>query len=237
MQQRLEVLLCMQDDQFRQILENDPLIENLEKQKFNPQCEYWQLMQILSGKSSLQDSIFHPLTLSIWSFLYSIKNSYVVGGTITKKDTDVFLYILHHQLSNITDDLFEDSKDFCVKNNIEYMDAKLYILEMIELSFRPLQMLPKTSSEDEKARFNIQWLTSMASIVYKQIGADRFFIYHKMSLIQVFSHVVNHLKQNDVKNQIKRRNSAEIDAEIYKRTYYLGELYYQSKYKETYKGR
>ena len=95
-------------------------------------------MQILSGKSSLQDLIFHPLTLSIWSFLYSIKNSYVVGGTITEKDTDVFLYILHHQLSNITDDLFEDSKDFCVKNNIEYIDAKLYILEMIELSFRPL---------------------------------------------------------------------------------------------------
>ena len=28
-----------------------------------------------------------------------------------------------------------------------------------------------------------------------------------------------------------------IDAEIYKRTYYLGELYYQAKYKETYKGR
>ena len=236
MQQRLEVLLCMQDDQFRQILANDPIIENLEKQKFNPQSEYWELMQILSGKSSLNDLVFNPLTLSAWSFLYSIKNTYVVGGTITEKDTDIFLYILHHGLDNITDDLFEDSKDFCVKNNIEYIDAKLYILEMIQLSFRPLQMLPKTNS-DEKSRFNTEWFTSIASIVYKQIGADRLFIYHKMSLIQVFSHVVNHLKQNDVKNQIKRRNSAEIDAEIYKRTYYLGELYYQSKYKETYKGR
>lgn len=230
-QQKLEVLLVMQDDDFRQILANDKIIEQLEKEKFNPQVEYWELMQVLSGKSSLENVVFKPLTLALWSFLYSINSPYVVQGQKTKKDTDVFLYLLHYGFQGLTDNLFQDSKDFCLNNNIDYTRGQLYILQMITLSFRPLQLLPKTQGITEKSRFNLEWLTSMLSIVYKQSGCDRLYILHKMSLIQVFYYVINYLKQNDVKNQIRRRNTAQIDAQIFKRTYELGELYYQQNYK------
>lgn len=231
MQQRLEVLLAMQDDDFRQILATDEVIEALEKEKFNPEVEYWELMQVLSGKSALGDVIFKPFTLALWSFLYSIKNPFVVGGDIENKDVDVVLYLLHHGFNGLTENVFENSKDFCISNDLNYLQAKVYILEMINLSFRPFEMLPNTRS-DEKSKFNLQWLTSIISIVYKQSGCDRFYILYQMPLVEAFYYIICCLKQNDVKNQIKRRNSAQIDAEIYKRTYELGQLYYRTKYKD-----
>lgn len=231
MQEKLQILLVMQDDDFREILASDKKIEELEKEKFNPQIEYWQLMQILSGKSSLQGLIFKPITLALWSFLYSIQSPYVIGGETQEKDTDIFLYLLHNGFQGLTEDLFQESKDFCLKNQIDYAQGKLYLLQMINLSFRPFELIPKTGEITERSRFNLQWLCSIVSIVYKQVGCERFYILYRMSMIEVFYYVINHLKENDIKNQIKRRNSAEIDAEIFKRTYELGQIYYNTKYK------
>lgn len=232
MKQRLEVLLAMQDDDFRHILAADKIIEQLEKQKFNPQIEYWELMQVLSGKSALNNIVFKPLTLALWSFLYSIKNPFVVGGEIKNKDVDLVLYLLHYGFNGLSQKIFTDSKDFCVNNDLDYLQAKVYIFEMINLSFRPFQLLPTTKVDSEKSKFNLEWLTSIVSIVYKQSGCDRFYILYQMSMIQAFYYVICCLKQNDIKNQIKRRNSAQIDAEIYKRTYELGQIYYKAKYKD-----
>lgn len=231
MKQRLEILLAMQDDDFKQILANDKIIEQLEKQKYNPQVEYWQLMQVLSGKSALGDVIFKPFTLALWSFLYSIKNPFVIGGDIQNKDVDLVLYLLHHGFSGLSQKIFADSKDFCIKNDLDYLQARVYILQMINLSFRPFEMLPNHGG-GQKPKFNLEWLISMCSIVYKQSGCDRFYILYQMSMIQAFYYVICCMKQNDVKNQIKRRNSDQINAQIYKRTYELGQIYYKTKYKD-----
>ena len=232
MAQNLQMLLAMQDDDFQIILENDPIIKQLEKAKYSEHDQYWELMTVFSGKNELGNLVFNSITLGLWSFLYSIKNPYVIGESKKqKKDTDVFLYLLHHGFQGLKDTLFEDSKDFCLKSNISYIQAEVYILQMIALSFRPMEMLTCYKKSSQPTRFNLQWLTSIISIVHKQCGCDRLYIMYKMSLLQIMYYVVNNLKQNDIHNKIKRKNSDQINAEIFKRTYELGQLYYNSKYK------
>jgi hypothetical protein len=203
--ENLEVLLAMQDDEFQSILQNDPVIEMLENEKFDFSDEYFELMQVFSGKSMLNDLILKPLTLGLWCFLYAIKNAYVCGGEIKNTDTDIFLYLLHNGFTKITENLFEDAADFCQKNNISQDEAKLFLLEFISLNFRPLELLPSGTS-DGKAHFNLEWLISIQSIVHQLSGCDRFYILYSMPLIEAFYYLVQHLKQNDTKNQIKRRN-------------------------------
>lgn len=229
--QNLEIMLAMQDDAFQTILENDEIIQKLEKQKYHEEEEYWQLMTIFTGKNQLGNTVFNTISLGMWAFLYSIKNPYIVGGEKQRKDTDLFLYLLYRGFDGIKETLFEDSKDFCIKHEIGYTQASLYLLQMIDLSFRPLQMIGQSNSTGEPPHFNLEWVTMISSIVYRNTGCDRHFILYKMSLLECMYYVINELKRNDVKNTIKRRNSAEIDGAIFQRTYELGQIYYNMNYK------
>ena len=187
-------------------------------------------MYTFSGKVAINDLEFNVLTLGIWCFLYSIKNGFVCGEKITKTDIDVFLYLLHHGYQGVSDNLFEDAQDFCFKNNIDYNTAQFFLHKLILTAFRPFEMLPQQSG-NEKSRFNLDWLTGIVSIVCRMVNCDRQYALYKMSMTEAFYYVIQHLRQNDIKGQIRRRNSDQINAEIYKRTFDLGKVYYETKYK------
>ena len=227
------MLLAMCDDEFQKIIENDKVIKELQKQKFNQHEEYWELMTVFTSKNEICGLYMNPITLGLWSFLYSIQNHYVIGGEKSKKDTDVFMYLLHAGFEGVKDTLYRDAKDFCQFHEIDYLQAELYLLQMIALAFRPLQMIDRTGVKNvgEGVHYNLQWLTGMISVVHEQTGANKYDIMYRTSLLQCFYYVINHLKKGDIHNRIRRRNSDEINAEIYKRTMELGQIYYNTKYK------
>ena len=228
----LEMLLAMQDDDFQKILQKDDILNQLEKAKFSIQQEYTQLMYTFSGKIAINEIQFNVLTLGIWCFLYSIKNRIVCGEKgITETDIDTFLYLLHKGYQGVSDSLFEDAKDFCLKHEIDYTTAQITIHKLIVMAFRPFEMLPSQFSSNERSRFNLDWLTSIVSTVCRMVNCERQYALYKMSMTEAFYYVVQHLRQNDVKGQIRRRNSDQINAEIYKRTFELGKMYYETKYK------
>ena len=228
--EKLQLLLAMQDDDFQKILQNDEILNQLQKLKFSSEQQYWQLMTVFSGKNQIKNVRFNFITLGLWSFLYSIKNPFVVGGDKTKKDIDLFMFLLHEGFQGITEKLYQQSKDFCLINQIDYESAEDYIYKMIMLAFRPLDEIPQIQS-GEKASFNLEWLTMVVSIVCRLCNCTRQFALYQMSCTEAFYYVIQNLKENDIKNQIKRRNRQQIDAEIYKRTLWLGKKYYQQKYK------
>lgn len=228
----LEMMLAMQDDDFQIILQNDDVLDQLEKQKFSTQQEYAELMYTFSGKIAINEIQFSVLTLGIWCFLYSIQNSIVCGeDDISESDVDVFMYLLHKGYEGVSDNLYEDSKDFCLKHNIDYTEALIAIYKLIKMAFRPMEMLPSQYANSEKSRFNLEWLTSIVSTVCRMVNCNRQYALYQMSMTEAFYYVVCHLKQGDVKGQIRRRNSDQINAEIYKRTMDLGKIYYETKYK------
>lgn len=232
MNENIQMLLAMSaDDDFQIILQTDPILEQLQKQKFSTQQEYSQLMYTFSGLIQIHGVVFHVLTLGLWSFLYSIKNPIVCGeDNPTETDIDVFLYLLHQGYQGVSEDLFQNAKDFCLKHEIDYTEALIAIYKLVKMAFRPMQMLPTQLSTNQQSRFNLEWLTSIVSTVCRMVNCDRQYALYKMSMTEAFYYVVHHLRQNDIKGQIRRRNSDQINAEIYKRTMELGKVYYQNKY-------
>ena len=224
------MLLAMQDEEFQDILQNDKILDELEKEKFNPEDEYFELMMIFSGELQYNHLVLNTLTLGMWAYLYSIRSAFTLAEEPTNKDIDIVMYLLHNGYHGVSDNIYEDSFCFCEKNNIEYENAKKFIYRIIFISFRAMEMLPSMYSTGEKCRYNLEWVTSILKMVCNAVNADRDYVLYRMSLTECFYHVINVLKENDTKNLIRRRNSDEINAEIYKRTMMLGEEYFKQKY-------
>ena len=99
MASELDVMLAMQDDAFKVILENDELINDLEKEKYNASLEFNELMNVLSKIFKVNGVICQTITPAIWAYLYCIGNAYAVPGMkIENIDTDIFLYLLNNSL-------------------------------------------------------------------------------------------------------------------------------------------
>lgn len=231
MNEDLQIMLVMQDEAFKQILSTDPILEQLENAKNSRFDEYAELMQVFSGETEINGMIFNHFTLAIWCFLYSIRNAFACGETPQKQDVDVIMYILHHGVEGISDNLFNDAQGFCEKNNIQYSTAEGFIYKSILTSFRAMEMLKASSSSGEKAKYNLDWLTAVIKQVTQCCNASREFILYKMPLCQVFYYCIQVRREGDFHGEIRRRNSEQIIQAIFKRTFELGKKYYEQNYK------
>lgn len=232
MDENLEMMLALQaDDDFQKILQNDEILNQLENEKFSEKEEFTELMSVFSGKISINDIEFNMLTLGMWCYLYSIKNAIVCGEKVEKRDVDIFLYLLHEGYDGVSENIFSEAENFCVNNGIDYTSAEIAIYQLIKIAFRPLEMIPSRIPSENKPHFNLEWMTGILSTVCRMTNCTRQFALYKMSLSESFYYFIHKLKENDYKNQIFRRNSGQIDAEIYKRTFELGKKYYYEKYK------
>ena len=115
----LEVLLAMQDDQFREILKNDEVLNRLEEEKNNKQAEYFELMSIISKRFKICGLRVIPITPAIWSLLYVLGNRYALNERpVTREDTAVFIYLLSHGMDTITDTLYSDALTYFEERGI-----------------------------------------------------------------------------------------------------------------------
>lgn len=229
MEQKLEVLLAMQDDEFQQILKNDKILNALEAEKYDKQIEYFQLISILTKSFTVCGLKIQPITPIMWCFLYCIDNRFVTHPEAVRRiDIDVFLYLLHN--GTVNDDLLHNAAGFCEKHNINYKQAGKQIIGLIALAFRPQSMLPKTPINEADVRYNVDWLTRIVSMACELTNQTSEYVMREMSLTEALSYAVQFARRNDVKGEIRRRNSDEVNIEIYKRTMELGEQYYNDKY-------
>ena len=228
----LDVMLAMQDDDFKTILMNDEIINELEKQKYNPSLQFNELMAIFSKIYKVNGIIVQAITPAVWSYLYCIGNAYAVKDKkIQHIDTDIFMYIISNGITSIEDDLIADASGFCLKNGIDYEETEKDIKQFIYLAFRPLEMLDSYSnSGNDEVRFNADWVTKIVSVVAPLTNKESTDIIFNMSLTECFYYMIQFARKFDDKGLIKRRNSDEIEAEIYKRTLELGKKYYQENY-------
>ena len=120
----LEVLLAMQDDQFREILKNDEVLNRLEEEKNNKQAEYFELMSIISKRFKICGLRVIPITPAIWSLLYVLGNRYALNERpVTREDTAVFIYLLAHGMDTITDTLYSDALTYFEEKHINELEA------------------------------------------------------------------------------------------------------------------
>ena len=227
-----KMLPCMLDDAFQDILENDPVLNELEKLKRNDKDQFLELMILLNNKVKICGVEINCITPAIWCFLYTIKSPFVIQEkSISELDIDVLMYILNKGLSNISDNLFKVANGFCKRKNLNYFVVEKDLLDFIKISFRAIQMFPQ-SVTTEKTEFNVDWMTKIIAMVCKMTNHNSSYIMNKMSLTECFYYVAQNARENDIHHTIKRRNPAEINEAIYKRTFELGEEYYKKNYEE-----
>lgn len=231
MDQNIQIMQVMLDDKFQQILQNDKVLNELEAQKNNKLDEYYELSCILFKRFKIAGITCIPITPIIWCFLYCIKNRIVCGGAVNKDDVDEFLFLLHNGIQVLDQDFLKNAHGFCDKNDIDYEFALSEILDMIKLSFRPLEMFPRPSVKDQDVRFNVDWLTKIVGMACKVCNKTSDQVMLNMSLCEALYYVVQSSRENDIDNSIKRRNSDQINEAIYLRTMQLGKQYYEDNYK------
>ena len=229
----MNFLHAMLDDQFQVIIQNDEVLNDLEKQKNDKTDEFFQLMSIISKTFFIDGVACSVITPAIWSFLYCLGNAYAKQDReIEKIDTDVFIYLLHNGIIKADENIITNASGFCASKKIDYEVAKEDLKNLIYIAFRPLEMLSDLPSSDEQQeiRFNADWLTKVVSVVAPLTNLTVNDIIYNLSLTQCFYYYIQQARKADVKHTIKRKNSDEINKMIYQRTMQLGQKYFQEHY-------
>lgn len=231
MEENITIMQCMLDDEFQQILQKDEVLNELEAQKNNKVDQYFELSCILFKRFKIAGITCIPITPIIWCFLYCIKNKIVCGGEVNKDDVDQFMYLLHNGIEVLDEDFLKKAHGFCVENDIDYTYALNEIIDMIKLTFRPLEMFPRPNIKDQDVRFNVDWLTKIVGMACRVCNKTSDEVMMNMSLCEALYYVVQYSREGDADNNIKRRNSDQINEAIYLRTMQLGRKYFEDNYK------
>ena len=226
-----DILYAMQDDAFQEILKSDEVLNALEDEKNNKQMQYFQLVSIIFKRFKVAGLSCIPITPAIWSFLYCMGNKIVLGGKVGKDDIDQMIYLLHFGMQKIDENFLYQAHGYCDANQIDYQYALSELLTMIELTFRPLQMFPQTGINGQDVRFNVDWLTKIVGMACRICNKTSAQVMFNLSLCQALYYVVQFCRGNDPENNIKRRNSDQINEAIFLRTMELGKQYYDNNYK------
>lgn len=230
MDEQEKMMRAMLDEEFQTVLKNDPVLDELEKAKYDAQSSFFELMMILSKTFTVSGVVVSCITPAIWAYLYAIGSPYATGEECHEIDTDIMLYLLHNGIHSIDSDIIENANGFCSSHDIDPKTAEADLKTLIYLSFRPLEMIPVSSSNQsgEKARYDADWLTHLASVVCPLTGKTSDEVIYDMSLTECYYYLIQKARETDVAGNIRRRNSDEVNELIYKRTMELGEEYAKS---------
>ena len=220
--------------EFQKLLEEDEHIRELEASKYNRREEFLALRSVLLLPSCIGHLRIRPVTPAIWSYLWALGNNYT--GDIRKADdmdTDIFLYLLSHDLHDLYDtpaELTGAAIGYCGKNGIDYDIAGNLLCKMIGQAFYALRMLPETSSGGGGMNvYDIDWMTRICSIVAQETHERASYVMFEMSLCACCSYFIQALKKNDTKNTIRKRSDTELCREIYEYTMKLAEAFLRRK--------
>jgi hypothetical protein len=225
-----EVMRAMLEPEFQKVLDEDPVLEQLEKSKYDPKITFFELMSALSKTYRIDGVAVSCITPAIWSYLWATGNAFANGKEPSEIDVDIFLYLLHEGIEKADRDLVEQAAGFCRDHNISWESAATDLRTMVYLAFRPLEMLPVCGAGGgEEPRFDLDWLTGLVAAVCPLTGKTSDEVIYDMSLCECMYYRIQKAREGDIKGEIRRRNSSEINGEIYMRTMELGRQYWESK--------
>ncbi len=223
-----QMLFLAGSPDFQSILAKDGHLKTLEAEKNNPAAEYHLMLEMLHGLHKLKDTPVMPITPAIWSVLWTMQNAYTLDSKeISEADSDVMFYLLANGLKRTGADPVQitlDSMGFSRARGFSEDEIKAKLCSLISLAFRPLRMLPRTGSAD-KPVFDADWLAALVAVTARATNERATYIIHEMPLSACCMFYVQERKRTDTHGLIRKRNTGEIDAEIYRYTMELGEKF------------
>ena len=215
--------------EFNMLLQDDPVLEELENQKYDKTAHYVALLEVLQlGEFSIGKLPVLPLTAAKWAFLWMLGNGFVSDSSdksdLSDTDIDVMLYILSlPDLSEIDCALYAipaAASKYRFAPGLPRDEVIREINGMICQAFLPLGMLPRKTGEKD-AYFDEIRLTAVAGCAAGESGETLFYCMNKMSLSTVFSLWGNY-RRREGNEKISYPVSAEIERQITERVDQLG---------------
>lgn len=206
------------DEEFQIRFSTDEIMVQLEELKYDPVIEYNQVQLAFHNKIRIRRqqyvqpedskktffqkilSFFHkkrkpseyvefePITLGLWSFLYTLKSPVVFSNEqLTSVDVDLFYYLLQEKdFNSPPEELFIKSLNYCGSVlHISQQQAVDIIQKLLKVSFRVLNMFPRLKLE-EKPVFNLDWLTSIVTKVKQVSSYSTQELYKEVSVCEMY---------------------------------------------------
>lgn len=217
-----EIIQLTEDQVFQKRFAEDQQLDYLESLKHDKQIEFHELQLILNRKLKLFGKEFNPLSIALYSYLYSIKSNIVFDlQKVTSIDMDLFFYLLQ------TKDFNYDLKTVLLKSanycqgvlKIKPEDIGKVFGKIYKICFRCLNLFPR-SGEQKDALFNVDWITSIVSKVKPLTSYSTEELYKDVSMSQIYYYFANYCRmQGD--QRIFIRTEEEI---LYEEDYRMCEL-------------
>lgn len=207
-----------EDEEFQKIFSEDEQLDYLDSLKHDKQIEFHQLQLMLRKKLNLFGIEFNPLTIALYSYLYSINSPIVFEiKKTTMIDLDIFFYLLQTKDYNWdVKQVLQKSAGYCF--NVLHLNEKqiVKVFERIyKIEFRCLNLFPKNDQQKD-VLFNVDWITSICSKVRPLTSYSTEQLYRDISITEVYYYFANYCRmQGD--QRIFIRTEDEILAEEDKR--------------------
>lgn len=220
------------DEKFNQLLQNDPVLKDLENLKYEKNIHSRVLLETLGlGEFRIGNLPVLPLTAAKWAFLWILDNGFVSGAqSLSDVDLDVMLYILSvqslHDIDCALHEIPAAASKFHFAPKLSREDLIIEINGMIQQAFLPLEMLPGNTGSKEDVHFDEIWLTAVAGCAARESGNTLEYCMHNMSLSSVFALWINYRRREGSEaRQIRYRTPMEIEQKISERFEVLAEEY------------
>lgn len=184
------------DQQFQKRYNEDEQLDYLESLEHNKSIEFSQVQLLDKRKLKLFGIEFNPLTVLLYSYLYSIQSPIVFDlKKTTMIDLDVFFYLLQTKDYNADlTQLFSKSVGYC--KNVLKLDEKQIVKtfeKFYKNEFRCLNLFPKVN-EEKKPLFNADWLISLISKVKPLTSYTTQQLYKDISITQVYYYFASYCR-------------------------------------------
>lgn len=229
--EQLALFRAMATPAFGAVLDADPELARLEREKNRPADEFFALLTVLRGVYSVEELVVQPLTPALWSLLWCLGNAYTRPGERRpdELDTDLFLYCLHHGLNGLPAtpaELLEAASGFCRQRGVDPAVAGADLQAIIHIALRPLEWLPPASGPAGETRYDADWLTALAVTVAELTHHPADSIIREMPLTSCMYYYVQGRRRHARPGEIGGRRTPDQLAEaIFRRTLELGRAF------------
>lgn len=194
-----QIALLTKDQQFQKRFGEDKELDKLDEQKHNQQIQFLQLQLLLHKKIRLYGIDFNPITVALFSYLYSIRSPVILKkGDITVVDLNIFFYLL--QTKDYNSDIglvLQKSMNYCKRVlNLTTEQATEVFNKMYKIQFRVLSMFPSNTNGDVECLFNVDWALNLISKVKELVSYTTEQLYKDVSIMQIYYYFADYCRNN-----------------------------------------
>ncbi len=220
--------ILAESEEFQSILSSDEILDRLEAMQYDSEAEDLALLENLGLRTCIGKLSVNSVTPAIWALLCREQNPLIYGEDAAESELDSFLFLLHEGPGKAPE------KGYCRETGLDMESIQQECRKRIKSAFLPFTLLPsgKSSAEEKDYRFDADWLNRICSAAAVRTATPIRDVIHHTSLNQVCWQYINHLREHDREQKIRRRPAEETAKAILNRTYELGRDYLLSRFPE-----